>query len=181
LFRERFDTEKPFDCKNPRPLRDKGLSKLVADRAIRCGVMQKVSLLEGETFGKRRNKVFRTHGFRKHVTNKMKQAGVSELDIDKLLGHKSRGLTGQCYYRPDEDELLGEYLKAVDVLTIDNSKRLQRENEMLKVRKSEYQYLKEQVEENKQHLEHMYKKLLKGDWEQQSEKRKQEFKAFIES
>ena len=149
LFREQFNIEDPFDCKNPRPVREKGLSKLIAERTIRCGVLQKVSLLEGETFGKRRNKVFRTHGFRKYVTGRMKAAGVSELDIDKLLGHKSKGLTGQHYYRPDESELLGEYLKAVDMLTIDNSKRLQRENEMLKVRKSEYEYLKEQVEQNK--------------------------------
>lgn len=43
-----------------------------------------------------------------------------------------------------------EYLKVVDELTIDKSKRLERENEMLKVKKSEYESLKEQLEQHKE-------------------------------
>jgi integrase len=146
LFREQFNTEDQFDCKNPRPVREKGLSKLIAERAIRCGVMTKMSLLEGQIVGKKRNKVFRTHGFRKFVTNAMKSSGVSALDINKLLGHKTKdGVLGMNYYKPEEEDLLGEYLKAVDSLTINAENRLKRENELLKVRKSEYEQLKEQV------------------------------------
>lgn len=105
-----------------------------------------------------------THGFRKYFTGRMKAAGVSELDIDKLLGHKSKGLMGRHYYRPDESELLGEYLKAVDMLTIDDSKRLQRENEMLKVRKSEYEALKEDLDKYKQSHDGLQKAVAKLSW-----------------
>jgi hypothetical protein len=152
LFREQFNTADPFDCKNPKKMQLKGLSKLIAETAIRSGVMQKTSLSleKGEKFGKKRNKVFRTHGFRKTVTTKMIEAGVNEFAVGKLLGHKSKGgVTPKHYYRPLEDELLQEFLKVVDLLTIDESQRLKRENEMLKVKKSEIEQLKEQVEEYK--------------------------------
>jgi hypothetical protein len=46
--------------------------------------------------------------------------------------------------------LLSEYLNAVDALTINEENRLKREVEMLKVRKSDYEFLKEQFEEYKQ-------------------------------
>jgi integrase len=143
LFREQFDVSDVFDCKNPKGIRLKGLSKLLAEVAIRSGIRQKTSLLEGEKSGSRRNKVFRTHGFRKTVTTKMVQAGVSDFAIEKLLGHKSsKNITSKHYYRPEEEVLLAEYLKAVDLLTINEENRLKRENEMLKVKKSEMDELR---------------------------------------
>lgn len=153
LFREHFNPDDPdFDRENPRQIRLKGLSKLVAERAVRCGVMTKISLLEGQKQGKRRNKVFRTHGFRKRITSMMHEAHIDTLDIDKLLGHKSKSIISKSYYRPDEDYLLGEYIKAVDLLTINQENRLQRENEMLKVRRDEYEALKEDLENTKEKL-----------------------------
>jgi hypothetical protein len=71
--------------------------------------------------------------------------------------------------RNTEDELLQEYLKVVDDLTIDKSKRLERENEMLRVRKSEYEALKQQVEENKQQVEEDKHVLVTGLHEQLEE------------
>lgn len=119
LFREQFNTEDPFDCANPKYMSVKGLSKLVADRAIRCGVMQKTSLLEGEKFGKRRNKVFRTGGFRKFLTSSMESVEVPGWAIEKELGHRTGvGVTQKHYSRHEEQELLDLYLKAVDALTI---------------------------------------------------------------
>ena len=45
-----------------------------------------------------------------------------------LLGHKI-GLAS-AYYRPSEDEMLNEYLKAVDNLTINEENRLKRKVEI---------------------------------------------------
>jgi len=64
------------------------------------------------------------HGFRKFFT---KQLHNSEPKVDKaiiefLLGHKI-GLTG-VYYKPTEQDMLNEYLKAVPLLTISNEERL---------------------------------------------------------
>jgi integrase len=150
LFREQFNLVDHFDCKNPKKVQFGGLSKLIADTAIRSGIVEKGSLLEDQKAGKKRNKIFRTHGFRKTVTTKMIEAGLSDFAIEKLLGHKSKGgITSKHYYRPQEEDLLTEYLKAVDFLTIDDSQHLRHENEILKVKKSEYEYLKEQIEETK--------------------------------
>ena len=63
----------------------------------------------------------------------MPQPDSNGVYIDLLEGH---------------DKSLG-YIDAIQYLTIDNSQRLERENEMLKVKKSEYEYLKEQIEETK--------------------------------
>jgi hypothetical protein len=52
----------------------------------------------------------------------MIRAKVNAEAREMLLGH-SIGLT-TAYYRPDESELLSEYLKAVDLLTINPENRL---------------------------------------------------------
>lgn len=64
------------------------------------------------------------HGFRKFFT---KQLHDSEPKVDKaiiefLLGHKI-GLTS-AYYKPTEQEMLNEYMKAIPLLTISNEERL---------------------------------------------------------
>lgn len=41
------------------------------------------------------------------------------------------------------------YLSVIDTLTINDESRLKRQNEILKVKKSEFEYLKQQVEETK--------------------------------
>ena len=111
--------------------------------------MQKTSLLEGEKSGTRRNKVFRTHGFRKTVTTKMVQAGVSDFAIEKLLGHKSKNITSKHYYRPEEEVLLAEYLKAVDLLTIDEENRLKRKVQQLELDVTEIQAFKKELDDLK--------------------------------
>ena len=52
-----------------------------------------------------------------------------------LLGH-SIGLAG-AYYKPTEEKMLNEYMKAVDNLTIDPTKKLERELEVTKAKQDE--------------------------------------------
>jgi hypothetical protein len=72
---------------------------------------------------RRRNDVSRAHGFRKFVTTNMVRAKLNPEARGMLLGHKI-GLAN-AYYKPGE-ELLEEYLKAVDFLTINAENRLKR-------------------------------------------------------
>ena len=71
--------------------------------------------------------------------------------MDMLMGHDT-GLKAH-YFKPTSQDLLEGnddklgYLSVIDVLTINDENRLKRENEMLKVKKSEFESLKEQVEE----------------------------------
>lgn len=153
LFREQFNTSDQFDCKNPKNMHLKGLSKLIAETAIRSGVTEKITLLEGDKLGQNRNKIFRTHGFRKTVTTKMIEAGLSDFVIDKLLGHKSKGgVTSKHYYRPDEDALLSEYIKSVNFLTINDENRLRLQVEQLTIKRSEFDEMRQMLESQQSEL-----------------------------
>ena len=51
----------------------------------------------------------------------------------------------QHYFRPTEDQVLAEYLKAEPLLTIDPSMRLRQEVETLRVEKQSWESLREEV------------------------------------
>ena len=69
-----------------------------------------------------------------------------------LLGHKI-GLAS-CYYRPTEEEVYEEYVKAIDNLTNDPANRLQRKIETLTIEKSRL----DRIEEKMLKMEKMYRK-----------------------
>ena len=62
----------------------------------------------------------------------MIRAKVNPEAREMLLGH-SIGLSNS-YYRPDANEILTEYLKAVDLLTVNEQNRLHRMVEILEVK-----------------------------------------------
>jgi hypothetical protein len=67
----------------------------------------------------------------------MKRCKVDSLIKEMLLGHHT-GLE-ENYYRPEEQDLLNEYLKCVDSLTINNEFRLRQEVQTLKVEKNSWE------------------------------------------
>jgi hypothetical protein len=60
-----------------------------------------------------------------------------------LLGH-SIGLAG-AYYKPTQEEMLSEYEKGIDALTIDPANRLRKKVEKLEVEASQLQRLQQAV------------------------------------
>ena len=68
---------------------------------------------------------------------------VDPLMKEMLLGHHT-GLE-ENYYRPEEQDLLNEYVKCVDCLTINAENRLRREVEKLKVERNALEFLTEEV------------------------------------
>src|SRR5215813_3502360 len=75
---------------------------------------------------KRRHE-FSIHGFRKYFKTMAEQSGVKPINVEILMGH-SVGIS-DSYYRPTENELLQDYLKSVDALTISEEKQLRHEVE----------------------------------------------------
>lgn len=69
-----------------------------------------------------------SHGFRKRFKTKCELAGMKPLNVEVLLGHDT-GIAGSAYYRPSEQDLLQDYLKAVPSLQI--SEVLQVKHEVL--------------------------------------------------
>lgn len=88
------------------------------------------------------------HGFRKFFTTQLVNSKVNPEIREMLLGHKI-GLASS-YYKPTSNEMMSEYEKAIDNLTIDPANRLQRKVETLTIEKSRLDIL----EAKYQQLEH---------------------------
>ena len=58
----------------------------------------------------------------------------------------------QNYFRPSEDQVLTEYLKAESYLTIDPAARLAKENQILRIDKSNYEIIRKELDEIKEVL-----------------------------
>jgi integrase len=86
-----------------------------------------------------RQTISQNHGFRKFTHTTMANARISPEIREMLLGH-SIGL-GDSYYRPTEDEMLSEYLKVVDTLTINEENRLQKQVQELKEQDNYQKYV----------------------------------------
>jgi len=95
--------------------------------------------------------------FRKFFTTQLANSKINPEIREMLLGHKI-GLTS-CYYKPTEQEMLNEYLKAVNLLTINEENRLRKKVEKLEIEKSELQMLTEEVAELKRIMKSKHGKI----------------------
>ena len=106
----------------------------------------------------------RSHGFRKFAITMMDKANVKDTHRRYLTGHAQVGQDAS-YVLPTEEALLAEYIKAIDLLTIDPTQRLRREN--VELRKTQSDYLAElgdlrhDFNEMKQLLVHLSKESQK--------------------
>ena len=64
-----------------------------------------------------------THGYRKFAITSMVSAGVKDTHRRYLTGHAQVGQDAS-YVLPTEDDLLAEYVKAIPLLTIDQTQKL---------------------------------------------------------
>jgi integrase len=71
---------------------------------------------------KKRRHEFSIHGFRKIFKTKAELGGMKPINVETLMGH-SVGISNS-YYRPTEKDLLEDYLKIADHLTLNNDKQL---------------------------------------------------------
>jgi integrase len=84
------------------------------------------------------------HGFRKFFTTQLVNSKLNPEIREMLLGHKI-GLAS-CYYRPTDEEMLTEYMKAVNNLTINEENRLKMKIEKLEVERSQFETLASKIE-----------------------------------
>jgi integrase len=145
LFREQFDiTDLQQIKKKPTKLTANAIVCSLRKRLNLAGILSIEPLKEGEYSSQKRKPIKRTHGFRKFVTTVMIDARLNETRRYLLLG-KSLPRQDDNYYRPKESDLLEEYLKVVDALTINEENRLKRNVEELTVRVDKLDELEEQM------------------------------------
>jgi hypothetical protein len=169
LLRREFDKHDIFQVANDvRPLTIYGVKKLLADLLYASGLRTLLVTATATIPEHDNNNIVRntrhpmamSHGFRKFFDTNCIHSGMNPIYIEFCLGHSLKGVK-DSYFLPQPDSsgvymdiLEGHdksprYLDAIDFRTINNENRLRRENEMLKIKKSEIEELKEQVAEYK--------------------------------
>src|SRR6185436_12957859 len=93
-----------------------------------------------------RKEVKVSHGFRMFFETMLVNANIPETIIRKLTGHSERSNLTQLYSKQTEEEMLSEYSKAIDSLTIDPANRLKRQVEYLTIEKSKIDLLEDKVD-----------------------------------
>jgi integrase len=110
-------------------IQPKCVSGMLRKLVIQAGIGQYHPDVEGAHHGSYRDPVPCVHGLRKFCITQMAKAKVDP-EVAKLLTDHTIGVRGH-YLDYTDNDLLEEYLKAVDNLTISNEKRLQSENDEL--------------------------------------------------
>jgi hypothetical protein len=135
----------------PKKLKDTGVKSLI-ERALRAqGIRTKLEV------GKKRYEFATDHGFRKFFKTRCEVAGMRSLTVEILLNH-STGIT-DSYFRPTENELLQDFLKASDFLQIDNDGKFQKELHRYQHKNQEETYvIKGKLQEREEEIKSLKQK-----------------------
>ena len=125
MFREQFDVNDLEQIrKKAKTIVENTITKMLGKKLHLAGIIQIEQLKEGEDPTKKRKAVMRSHGFRKFVNTTMINCRIDSSIRNKLLGHSIA--LDKSYWRPQVNDLLQEYLKCVDALTINEEYKLKK-------------------------------------------------------
>jgi hypothetical protein len=114
-------------------------SRAVALNQLLKGALWEQDLRKPLPPGQRRHGWKGAHGFRKFYKTRAEQV-MKPINVEITMGHNI-GLSS-CYYKPTEKEVLQDYLKAVEYLTINDSNRLQEKIESLEEKQDDIALMK---------------------------------------
>jgi hypothetical protein len=108
--------------------------------------------------GKKRHPFPTNHSLRKYFKTRCELAGMKPINIENLMRH-STGLS-DSYYCPTENDLLRDYLKCIDALTIQKDEIiLQEQVEDLKEKSKDNEYVvKAKLQEKDEQIQILMKK-----------------------
>ncbi|MGH7483388.1 MAG: hypothetical protein ACRELV_14645 [Longimicrobiales bacterium] len=121
LLREHFNPNIRENVENPEFISHRSFHNTV-DRTLQRTGLKVVR----PSAKKELNDIPASHGFRKFTITQMKKAHVDFNDREFLVGHKHTMGLDSHYDRTSEEDRLQEYLKAMDLLTINDENRLRR-------------------------------------------------------
>jgi hypothetical protein len=117
----------------PKKLKSSGIKRLL-ERALWEQNIRR-PLKEGE----KRHEWKAAHGFRKFYKTRTEQV-MKPINVEIMMGHNI-GISGS-YYKPKESEILSDYLKAVDILTVGNDNMIMKKQvEALQEKNKENEYI----------------------------------------
>jgi integrase len=139
LIRNDFDYFLKDMSKNPKAVTSTNLNALFRALLIKTGLRAQNEPVYA------RHETMMFHGFRKFFTNKLIESGVNTECRWLLEGHALKG-NDASYVRISEKQLLQEYLKAINNLTISNEERLKVELKENQIESSQYESLRDAFE-----------------------------------
>jgi hypothetical protein len=131
---------------DPKKLQSSGIKRLMEDSLWTQGLRKKLEP------GKRRHEFQTDHGFRKWFQTRCEISGMKPINIQVLMGH-STGIS-DSYYRATASELVQDYLKAIDYLTISNEHILQMQvTELIDKTKNNDDTIKSALQEKEEEIQ----------------------------
>jgi hypothetical protein len=125
----------------PKALKYGGIKSLM-ERAIRSQGIERI-LKQGTAYNTRREwKIL--HGFRKFFNSVLVNSNINHIKKERMMGHDTR--LENNYFKPNENDLLSEYLKVVDFLTLNEEFKLRQKIEKLEVERSQFDLLAGKIE-----------------------------------
>jgi hypothetical protein len=100
----------------PRKKKSSGIKRLIENAWYSQGLRKPLEK------GKTRHEFQAVHGFRKFYKTRCELAGMKPSIIEVSMGHSLGGVS-DSYFRPREEDVLEEYIKAVDSITVSKEHR----------------------------------------------------------
>lgn len=137
-------------AEHPKQLKSSGIKSLI-ERAIHYQGLWK-PLHEGN----KRRDWKAVHGFRKFFKTQAEQV-MKSINVEICMGHNIG--VSKSYYKPTAREVLEDYLKAAELLTINDETRLSRQLQQLSERDRNSQYIiKAKLQEKEDQIQTMMRK-----------------------
>ena len=150
LIRLTFDGTDSFQASRQIiPIKYMGLKRAITLHLIRSGIRQEEHPTEHKK--RVRKPVKLTNGYRKHVISTFIEAGLNHEIRELLVDHATQ--LDQNYFRPTEEQVLQEYLKAEPLLTVSEENRQKRRIEVLTIEKNSWDELRKEVDGLKELLQ----------------------------
>src|SRR5918999_2778169 len=133
----------------PKKLKSSGIKRLIEHALWEQGIRHRLAS------GVRRHEWKAAHGFRKFYKSRTEQV-MKPINVEITMGHDI-GVSAS-YYKPQEREVLDDYLKAVDLLTINSDKLILQKQvaELTEKSKEENYIIKGKFEEQIQNMKGKY-------------------------
>ena len=130
-----------FSKLSKKPMHVMGIRAYIVGRLKKLNLRQTWIATENSQYiSTHKNELHPCHSFRIFAVTNMQRSKVDKTIREMLIGHHI-GLDA-VYYKPqDEEEILLEYLKAVDSLTINNENKLKKQVNELTKKNSEKEYM----------------------------------------
>jgi integrase len=160
VFRDQFDRNDPASIHSVQPLKLRAVERLISRTIEKSGIrtVERQTELHNE-HGKVRKNVRLTTGFRKFFDTRLIYADVKPAIKEMFMGH-SIGLDDH-YFKPGENDMLQEYLKAVDYLTMNEENRLKiKVGELIEKSKNNEYIIKAKLQEKDDEVRNMKDQII---------------------